>query len=97
MVLEQAILPALHGGKMYVQVLSTHGILLETRTVHLSLRRRRRHRIHWKRGSTMLWLSERKKYIEQYPLLGTIGNTPLIQVDILRQECPQVEVRAKLE
>lgn len=45
----------------------------------------------------MLWLSERKKYIEQYPLLGTIGNTPLIQVDILRQECPHVEVHAKLE
>ncbi len=45
----------------------------------------------------MLWSSERKKYLEQYPFLGTIGDTPLVQVDILRQEFPDVEVYAKLE
>ncbi len=45
----------------------------------------------------MLSLNERKKFIEQYPLLGTIGNTPLVQVDILRGECSDVEIFAKLE
>ncbi len=45
----------------------------------------------------MLSLSERKKFIERYPLLGTIGNTPLVQVEILHEECPGVEVFAKLE
>ena len=45
----------------------------------------------------MLSLNERKRFIEQYPLLGTIGNTPLVQVDILREECPDVEIFAKLE
>ncbi|MEE8301044.1 MAG: PLP-dependent cysteine synthase family protein [Candidatus Tectomicrobia bacterium] len=45
----------------------------------------------------MLSLNERKKFVEQYPLLGTIGNTPLVQVDILREECPDVEIFAKLE
>ena len=45
----------------------------------------------------MLPLSERNAYIAQYPLLGSIGNTPLTRVDILRQECADVEVYAKLE
>jgi cysteine synthase B len=45
----------------------------------------------------MLAPSERKAFIEQYPLLGTIGNTPLVRVDILHQEFPDVEVYAKLE
>jgi cysteine synthase B len=45
----------------------------------------------------MLWSSERKKYLEQYPILETIGDTPLVPVDILRQEFPDVEVYAKLE
>jgi cysteine synthase B len=45
----------------------------------------------------MLVLSERKKFIEQCPLLGTIGNTPLVRVEILRQEFPNVDVCAKLE
>ena len=42
-------------------------------------------------------LNEWKTLIETYPLLGTIGNTPLIRVDILRKELPAVEVFAKLE
>jgi cysteine synthase B len=41
--------------------------------------------------------NEWKSLIEIYPLLGTIGNTPLVRVDILRQELPAVEVFAKLE
>jgi cysteine synthase B len=45
----------------------------------------------------MFMFSERKRFIEQYPLLGTIGDTPLVRVDILRQEFPDVEVFAKLE
>jgi cysteine synthase B len=45
----------------------------------------------------MLPLNERNAYIEQYPLLGSIGNTPLVRVDILRQEFAEVEVYAKLE
>src|SRR4030095_12477665 len=49
------------------------------------------------RGKSMLAPSERKAFIEQYPLLGTIGHTPLVRVDILRHEFPDVEVYAKLE
>jgi cysteine synthase B len=49
------------------------------------------------RAMSVLTFSERKKFIEQYPLLGTIGNTPLVRVDILREELPDIEVRAKLE
>jgi cysteine synthase B len=45
----------------------------------------------------MLAPHERKRYVEKYPLLGTIGHTPLVRVDILRTECPDVEVYAKLE
>ena len=45
----------------------------------------------------MLAPSARQAFIEQYPLLGTIGNTPLVRVDILRQEFPDVEIYAKLE
>jgi S-sulfo-L-cysteine synthase (O-acetyl-L-serine-dependent) len=45
----------------------------------------------------MLAPHERKSYIEKYPLLGTIGHTPLVQVDILRSEFPEVDIYAKLE
>jgi cysteine synthase B len=45
----------------------------------------------------MLAPRERQAYIDTYPLLGAIGNTPLVRVDILRQELPDVEVYAKLE
>jgi cysteine synthase B len=45
----------------------------------------------------MALLHEHKHFIDQYPLLGTIGHTPLVRVDVLRDECPDVEVFAKLE
>jgi len=45
----------------------------------------------------MLSRSEMSKYVKRYPLLGTIGNTPLVKVDILDKEFPEVEVAAKLE
>ena len=45
----------------------------------------------------MLAPDERKRYVEKYPLLGTIGHTPLVQVDILRKEFPKIDVYAKLE
>lgn len=45
----------------------------------------------------MLSPSEMSTYIKQYPLLGTIGNTPLVKVGILDAECPAVDVHAKLE
>jgi cysteine synthase B len=45
----------------------------------------------------MMTPSEHKELLERYPLLGTIGNTPLVRVDVLRSECPEVEVYAKLE
>jgi cysteine synthase B len=48
-------------------------------------------------GIRMLTPHERKRYIEKYPLLGTIGQTPLVRVDILQKEFPDVEVYAKLE
>ena len=41
--------------------------------------------------------SDHKQLIEQYPLLGTIGNTPLVQVNVLRDTLPDVDVFAKLE
>jgi S-sulfo-L-cysteine synthase (O-acetyl-L-serine-dependent) len=45
----------------------------------------------------MVWSVEHKRLLEKYPLLSTIGNTPLVRVDVLRQECPNVDVFAKLE
>ncbi len=41
--------------------------------------------------------SDHKQLIEQYPLLGTIGNTPLVQVNVLRDTLPDIDVFAKLE
>ena len=45
----------------------------------------------------MLSSSERDNIFHHYPLLGTIGHTPLVRVDVLHNECPEVEVYAKLE
>ena len=45
----------------------------------------------------MQWTSEQGKWLQKYPLLGTIGNTPLVRVNILEHEFPEVEVYAKLE
>ena len=45
----------------------------------------------------MLSPHERDKLFQQYPLLATIGTTPLVRVDVLAEECPGVTVSAKLE
>jgi cysteine synthase B len=36
-------------------------------------------------------------YAERFPTLGLVGNTPLVRVDLMRAECPDVEVYAKVE
>src|SRR5262249_24244121 len=48
-------------------------------------------------SSTMLAAREHDKLLQQYPLLATIGDTPLVRVDVLAEECPDVTVSAKLE
>jgi cysteine synthase B len=45
----------------------------------------------------MQWASEQGKLLQKYPLLGTIGHTPLVKVNILEHEFPEVEIYAKLE
>lgn len=45
----------------------------------------------------MLSSSEQGKFLTQYPLLGTIGNTPLVRVNVFDTEFPEVEMYAKLE
>jgi cysteine synthase B len=48
-------------------------------------------------SSSMLSPHERDKLLQQYPLLATIGNTPLVRVDVLAEEFPNLTVSAKLE
>src|SRR5919109_4552600 len=48
-------------------------------------------------SNSMLSSRERDKLFQQYPLLTTIGNTPLVRVDVLAEEFPDVTVSAKLE
>ncbi|MGH7266679.1 MAG: PLP-dependent cysteine synthase family protein [Candidatus Rokuibacteriota bacterium] len=45
----------------------------------------------------MPWDARLKPWLERYPALGAIGNTPLVRVDLFRDELPRVEVLAKLE
>jgi cysteine synthase B len=45
----------------------------------------------------MLSSHERDKLLQQYPLLATIGNTPLVRVDVFAEEFPDLTVSAKLE
>ena len=45
----------------------------------------------------MLSPHERDKLFQQYPLLATIGNTPLVRVGVLVEEFPDLTVSAKLE
>jgi cysteine synthase B len=45
----------------------------------------------------MPWDPRIAKLIERFPVLKAIGNTPMVPVDILRDELPDVEVLAKLE
>ena len=37
-------------------------------------------------SSRMLSSREHAKFLQQYPLLATIGNTPLVRVDVLEEE-----------
>ena len=48
-------------------------------------------------SSSMLASREHAKFLQQYPLLATIGNTPLVRVDVLEEEFPDLTVSAKLE
>jgi cysteine synthase B len=45
----------------------------------------------------MISASEMEKYLAQYPLLGAVGNTPLVRVGGFERELPRVEIHAKLE
>jgi cysteine synthase B len=45
----------------------------------------------------MQWTREQSQYLRQYPLLATIGNTPLVRVNVFEDELPEVEIYAKLE
>src|SRR6266852_7838465 len=45
----------------------------------------------------MPWDPRIAKLIERFPALKAIGNTPMVPVDVLRDELPDVEVLAKLE
>jgi len=48
-------------------------------------------------SSSMLASHERDKLLQRYPLLATIGNTPLVRVDVFAEEFPDLTVSAKLE
>src|SRR5215813_7703571 len=48
-------------------------------------------------SSSMLLSREHAQFLQQYPLLATIGNTPLVRVDVLEEEFPALTVSAKLE
>jgi cysteine synthase B len=43
------------------------------------------------------WAPRIAKLLERFPALKAIGNTPMVPVDVLRDELPDVEVLAKLE
>src|SRR5437870_3273729 len=45
----------------------------------------------------MAWDPRIAKLIERFPALEAIGNTPMVPVDVLRAELPDVEVLAKME
>jgi S-sulfo-L-cysteine synthase (O-acetyl-L-serine-dependent) len=45
----------------------------------------------------MPWDQHVERLLNRYPVLRAIGNTPLVPVDVFRDELPHVEVLAKLE
>jgi cysteine synthase B len=45
----------------------------------------------------MPWDARLKPWLERHPALGAIGSTPLVPVELFRDELPRVEVLAKLE
>lgn len=50
--------------------------------------------VSYKRYILDQWLRE---FIAEYPVLGLIGNTPLMRVDLFSKELPHVEIFAKIE
>ena len=38
-----------------------------------------------------------KEFLQQYPLLNIIGNTPLIEISVFKEDFPNVEIMAKAE
>src|SRR5437660_10284810 len=45
----------------------------------------------------MPWAPHIQALVERHPVLRAVGNTPLVPVEILRSELPDVEVFAKME
>src|SRR2546425_547747 len=45
----------------------------------------------------MPWDPRIQALVDRYPALRAVGNTPLVPVDILRRELPEVEVFSKME
>jgi S-sulfo-L-cysteine synthase (O-acetyl-L-serine-dependent) len=45
----------------------------------------------------MAWDSRIEPWLDRYPALRAIGHTPLVRVDLVREELPGVEVFAKME
>jgi len=45
----------------------------------------------------MPWDPRIQALVDRYPVLRAVGNTPLVPVDVLRRELPDVEVFAKME
>jgi len=45
----------------------------------------------------MAWDSRIEPWLDRYPALRAIGHTPLVPVDLFREELPDVEVFAKME
>jgi cysteine synthase B len=45
----------------------------------------------------MAWDPRIERWLERYPALRAVGNTPLVPVDLFRDELPEVEVLAKME
>ena len=45
----------------------------------------------------MPWDPRIQALVDRYPVLRAVGNTPLVPVDVLRRDLPDVDVFAKLE
>src|SRR5215467_7139270 len=45
----------------------------------------------------MAWDSRIEPWLNRWPALRAIGDTPLVPVDVFRDELPEVEVLAKME
>jgi cysteine synthase B len=45
----------------------------------------------------MRWDPRIERWLERYPALRAIGDTPLVPVDLFQEELPEVEVSAKME